>query len=200
MTAKDTSGRFWIHWTLATIAGMATAYGVNSGLMTIINGPLLVFVVCVVCIGGFQAFALRGNFRLAKAWVVASVIGWLLLGVMSLKASSFLISYLYTSDLPHASVRSEDAEVTGGLLTLGLSLLLSGGVVGVVQLVPLRLQLSRSRGWWWSSTIGWGIGIGAWFGALILSQAHPIWSTVGFILAGTIAGVSTGRVMKNLLS
>jgi hypothetical protein len=199
MTVKDTSGRFWIHWTLATIAGTATAYGVNSGLMTIIEGPLLVFIVCGVCIGGFQAFALRGKLRSAKAWIVASVVGWFLVGVVFLITSSFLISYLYTSDLPHASVRSEDAEVTGGLLALGLSLLLSGGVVGLVQLVPLRLQLSQSKGWWWSSTLSWGIGIGTWFGALTLSHAHPIWCTVGFILAGTIVGVSTGRVMNNLL-
>ena len=200
MIAKDTPGRLWIHWTFATVAGTATAYGVNSGLLAIIEWPLLIFIVSGVCIGSFQAFTLRSKLRLAKAWIVASVVGWFLVGVVFLIVSSLLISYLYTSDLPYTSVSpSEDAEVAGGILALGLSLLLSGGILGLVQLVPLRLQLSQSKGWWWWSTLGWGIGIGTWFGALTLSHAHPIWSIVGFILAGTIAGVSTGRVMNNLL-
>ena len=107
---------------------------------------LLLYVFCPVLgllTGLLQYLLLRRYLPRIGGWVVATLLGWLLLAVV-LYLVSTLVSRAVSVDTGWSRV---------------LALVLIGGALALPQWLVLRRRVPRASGWLLSSVLGWGLAL-----------------------------------------
>lgn len=162
--------RFWLQWTLLTTAVSAVVFVLSHWRAALSFAAAL---------GALQWLLLRPRLKLAKWWVPASIVAWPL-GL----AASYLVHAL-------------SAQLLGvSHLPIALYAAAATAVVGAVQWLLLRRELSGA-GWWIpANAVGWGLGFGLGFRA---GGASALTLALGGLLSGAIGGAVTGAVLVWLL-
>jgi len=175
----------WLLWILATTLGwpLGWAMGVWTTSVFIAWGPGestgLPLVVCQTAwgaiwgavLGAIQWPILRWRIAGAGGWVLASAVGW---------TGGWWAWFGVGQHLAGA--------LGWAMLAVGAT---GGAAVGALQSLVLRRR-ARGAGWWvLASSVGWAAS----WGVLRIG----IWSVVGWLGSGAVAGAITGSVLVWLL-
>jgi hypothetical protein len=188
--------RFWLGWTLATLAGYAA--GILALLPWAINAAYaaqpvwITGLVSGAVVGGTLGIAqwlvLRRDTEVNLWWVVASIVG----GMVGLALGMF-VSEMITlpSAVPATREAARQALAWRPAMQAAIAGALLGLTLGAAQWLVLQRWL-RYAGWWIIvNGVAWMVGLGA--GAAIAERATLIGA---LIVTGVIAAVITGFTMQ----
>ncbi|NJO20522.1 MAG: hypothetical protein HC838_11450 [Spirulinaceae cyanobacterium RM2_2_10] len=180
---------FWLLWVMATLLGFAV-----SLLLVEIGeqpqaGPLQ-GLLGGLCVGAAQALVLRDRLYGARRWLWACGLAWSLMGFASIGAVGW---YVPRSD--------------GGALltrcTFGLLFGASGGVLlGVMQWVVLRRQVTLARLWLVLSPLVWAISLAlGWVAGGVLRSQTGLFlgEALGLGLTWLLVAILTGWALAGML-
>jgi hypothetical protein len=175
MNAKPTpvGWAIWIQWVLASAASGAMTMAV-TGTMVRAGQPGPVVVAAIfglligACLGMTQWLALRQRIPLAYLWVLASILGGLVLAVL--------------------------AFATGGPVGGPFGGAIIGAALGIMQWVVLRRYFSQAYVWWLASIVGFALGLTAGESVGFGVGGATGWLLGGASL-GIVAGAITGAAL-----
>lgn len=198
---------------------VGAALGWTAGLYTVatVPGPFnsnLIWIVAGLSLGVVQWLVLRPHLRRAWQWIAASVAGWLVAFNIGSLVFGIMTDVLNGPGLSlFESAVSANATVSGLAVLFIVWLLIGaagGAVAGGVQWFVLRQYFPRSGWWVAANALGWGVGLGSsWFAVLatltfIVPPSSNVAAgiTVGTPLAlvgGALSGAITGYALIRIL-
>jgi len=179
-------GFVWVQWVLASGLGGAVGFALAEAVLHILSEALsnamteiAIFGLIGAAMGTLQWLVLRRNLAQAGWWVAASAVGGTLFGI---GGASF-----------------------GSEVQIHLAILygLMGIILGALQWLVLRRQVSRSGWWMVGSLLGWALAVQVvqFVDRFELMRGLP--ETIGLIigsgLIGTVVGMVTGGLLVWLL-
>ena len=190
--------RFWLRWTLVTIASVLWMLVVNMGLMITIQGPSIVgLLLSSWMVGLGQGWVLRPHMRHGNRWLWATTLGLVISFYTGMILGWMLI----------ASLTQAQAAIAVQWFSGLMSGLWVGSVMGLAQWWVLRRHCRHSWVWVPGSALAWGLGLTVgflpWPIERLLPNVTPIGSrllTLMPLLAGVaIASSLSGLVLATLL-
>ncbi|MEQ9625521.1 hypothetical protein [Coleofasciculus chthonoplastes] len=140
----ETSGSFWLQWLLVTLLGfVASLFWIEIGERPDIG--IIEGIIGGTIIGLAQWLVLRRHLSLAWWWIIASLLGW---GVMGL--SSFGVIGWFAPRTMRLFPRLVYGVIDGA--TLGL-------ILGMAQWWVLRQYVSKAWGWIFTNSLNWSISL-----------------------------------------
>lgn len=179
---------FWLQWMLVTIVGfLVSLYWIEVGESPDVRA--LEGAIGGAAIGLAQWFVLRQKFYKAWGWVLASIVGWGLIGGSGLGALGWIAPTV--TSIP---VRAFYGAMNGAVV---------GTLFGVAQGLILNNQIYRAWRWILANTIGWALGLAlGWTLGAVLRGVTGLFlgEVVGLIWAwlvvAAITGVALGHVAR----
>jgi hypothetical protein len=176
----------WLQWTLASGLGGAVGFALADAVLNAFSEALyramaeiVIFGLLGASMGTLQWLVLRRHFSQAGWWVAASAVGGTLVG----SGGAF-----------YGSKVQVNLVIVYGLV---------GIILGALQWLVLRRQISR-LGWWViASLLGWALAVPVVQSLDRLGLMRGLSETVGLILGiglmGTVVGIVTGGLLVWLL-
>ena len=187
----------WLWWVLASTVGWAVggtvgvALGGELSMGLAVTGYLGV-AVGVTMTGALQWLVLRGQVGGAAWWMVASVVGAALVGILAVVLGWVVgvVGRLVGGAAWGANWGPDWSADPGGDVGFVVAVAAGGTVLGVLQWLVLRRQVARAGWWVLASSVGWVMG----------GLASGITNTTaGWAVLGIVYGAITGIVLVWLL-
>ncbi|MBD0301416.1 MAG: hypothetical protein ICV85_04315 [Tolypothrix sp. T3-bin4] len=170
----------WLKWVLATLVGfLVSLYWVEIGERSDIRA--VEGAIGGVAIGLAQWFVLKQRFSGIWWWILASAIGWGLLGSLKFGALGWVAPKVIS--IP---VRVIYGTMDGAMV---------GALIGVGQWLVLKKKSQRAGRWILASTVGWSIGLAfGWTVGAVLRKVMGIFlgEVVGLALGWVVVAAITG--------
>lgn len=182
---------FWGKWILATIGGQVFGFVLAILLVLVVNrvfsneslnavGTFMIFPAIGFSVGVSQAFILEPILsRLGAAWWAAGTgVGWTI---------GFPLTFVLFRALPTTAIAFESENLSGFLQRV-----IFGALLGLIQWVAVRGEISKSAWLILGSVVGWVL-------ALFLTGPGSLVDLNGVFIVGGISGAVTGFVWVFLL-
>ena len=178
---------FWLLWLLATIAGLIVSLAIMFvGLGAMLdNAPEAIFGAVF---GGFlgagygiaQWLVLRRYVDGIGWWIPLTIFGWAVFWAANI-----------------AGLLGEGRGLAGVIVEGIVHGAILGGLVGLLQWILLRSEISRAGRWILVSAVAWSVGAGLGDGiSNILDGEGPLEILIGFLVSGVIAGIGMMRLLQ----
>ncbi|GAB4193532.1 MAG: hypothetical protein Fur006_38670 [Coleofasciculaceae cyanobacterium] len=180
---------FWVQWVLVTLVGfLVSLYWIEIGESPDVRG--IQGAIGGVAIGLAQWFVLRQQFSSSWGWILASLVGWGLIGGSRFGALGWSIPTISSIPL-RVLYGTMDGAIVGTLL-------------GVTQGLVLNNHIYRAWRWILANSAAWAIGLATgWTLGAILRSVMGIFlgEVVGlawtWIVVAAITGIALRHVAKN---
>lgn len=187
----------WLWWVLASTVGWAVGGTVGVALggglaMGIVVTGYVGMAVGVIAAGALQWLVLRRQVTGAAWWIVTSVVGAALVGILAVLLGWIVgvVGRLVGGAAWGANWGPDWSADPGGDVGFVVAVAAGGTVLGVLQWLVLRRQVARTGWWVLASTVGWVVGG---FVSGITDAA------AGWAVLGAVYGAITGIVLVWLL-
>ena len=206
----------WARWVVATLLGAGAGW--TAGLYAAAalaegNRPFnsnAIWIVAGFCIGLAQWLVIRTHLKRAWQWLFASVVGWVVAFNVGALVLDTMTGVLNGPGLDWFEAAAQvNATITGFALLFVVWFLIGaagGAVVGGTQWLVLRQYYPHTEWWVAVNALGWGIGVGvSWFALLgifyffsaSLSSLAPgiaEGTPIAFV-SGAVSGALTGYAL-----
>ena len=187
----------WLWWVLASTVGWAVGGPVGVALggglaMGIVVTGYVGMAVGVIAAGALQWLVLRRQVAGAAWWIVASVVGAALVGVLAVLLGWVVgvVGRLVGGTAWGANWGPDWSADPGGDVGFVVGVAAGGTVLGLLQWLVLRRQVARAGWWVLASSVGWVMG------GLAAGITN---TTAGWAVLGIVYGAITGIVLVWLL-
>ena len=191
------SWRFWLWWVLASTVGWAVGGYIGVSLGGVLSMGLAVtgyvgVAAGVIAAGALQWWVLRRQVVGAARWIVASVGGAALVGILAVVLGWAVgaVGRLIGGADWGAHWGTDWSADPGGDVGFVVAVAAGGTVLGVLHWLVLRGQVTRSGWWVLASTVGWVMG------GLVSGITD---TAAGWTVLGTVYGAMTGAALVWLL-
>ncbi|MFC1683419.1 hypothetical protein ACFL0G_04355 [Candidatus Zixiibacteriota bacterium] len=196
---------FWLQWVLLSSVGCSIGLFVGFVFGSIISenaigdsalGHILGYFMLGAglgfMVGLMQWFVLRRYIPRASLWVLLSTVGFAL--AMGSGYGAAVVSFGYSEGLDELG---SFAAILGWTVVVALG----GAVMGILQWLVLRREISRAGWWMLASTVGWGLSMAV-AGAILIEYKwaySPGGALVLLFGSGALLGAITGGALVWIL-